>query len=135
MKKTILLLLAFVALSAKSQYQDSVNIRKIYDYYLTEGKAYKNLEVLCKTIGGRLSGSPQAAKSVEWAKEAMYAAGADTVYLQPCMVTHWERGAKEMCVVTYPGKRLNLNVCALGGSNSTPVSGLTACVVEVRSWE
>lgn len=135
MKKIKLLFLLTLAFTTKAQYQDSVNIRKIYDYYLTEGKAYKNLEVLCKTIGGRLSGSPQAAKSVEWAKEAMYAAGADTVYLQPCMVTHWERGAKELCVATYPGKRLNLNVCALGGSTATPASGLNAGVVEVKSWE
>lgn len=135
MKKIKLLVLLTVAFSAKAQYQDSVNIRKIYDYYLTEGKAYKNLEVLCKTIGGRLSGSAQAAKSVEWAKEAMYAAGADTVYLQPCMVTHWERGAKEMCVATYPGKRLSLNVCALGGSTATPVAGINAGVVEVKNFE
>jgi len=135
MKKTILLLLAFGFISAKAQYQDSINIRKIYDYYLTEGKAYKNLEVLCKTIGGRISGSAQAAKSVEWAKEAMYAAGADTVYLQPCMVTHWERGGKEMCVATYPGKRINLSVCALGGSTATPVAGMNAAVVEVKSFE
>jgi hypothetical protein len=135
MKKIKLFVLLAIAFSAKAQYQDSVNIRKIYDYYLTESKSYKNLEVLCTTIGGRLSGSPQAEKAVEWAKEAMYAAGADTVYLQPCMVTHWERGAKEIAVVTYPGKRINLNVCALGGSTATPVSGLNAGVVEVKSFE
>lgn len=135
MKPLKIITLLTIAFAVKAQNQDSVNIRKIYDYYLTESKSYKNLEVLCKTIGGRLSGSPQAAKSVEWAKEAMYAAGADTVYLQPCMVTHWERGAKELCVVTYPGKRLNLSVCALGGSTATPVAGINAAVVEVKSFE
>lgn len=131
----ILLLLTATVTSVKAQYQDSVTIRKIYDFYLTESKCYKNLDVLCNTIGARLSGSPQAEKSVEWAKQAMYDAGADTVYLQPCMVTHWERGAKESAVVTYPGKRINLNVCALGGSTATPVSGINAGVVEVKNFE
>src|ERR1041384_1352195 len=98
MRKTIILLLVSVFIQGKSQNKDSIALRKIYDYYLTQGKCYKNLEVLCTTIGGRLSGSPQAEKSVEWAKQAMYDAGADTVYLQPCMVTHWERGAQESCI-------------------------------------
>lgn len=135
MKKTIILLLVSICVQVKSQNKDSITLRKIYDYYLTQGKSYKNLEVLCSTIGGRLSGSPQAEKSVQWAKQAMYDAGADTVYLQPCMVTHWERGAKELCVATYPGKRLDLAVCALGGSTCTPAAGINAAVVEVKSYE
>jgi hypothetical protein len=135
MRKTIILVLVSLFIQAKSQNKDSIALRKIYDYYLTQGKCYKNLEVLCTTIGGRLSGSPQAEKAVEWAKQAMYDAGADTVYLQPCMVTHWERGGKELCVATYPGKRLDLSVCALGGSTCTPVSGINAAVVEVKSFD
>jgi carboxypeptidase Q len=141
MKKSILAqfvsLIFLVSLAPSvsfSQNKDSINIRKIYDFYLTESKCYKNLEVLCTTIGGRISGSPQAAKAVEWAKQAMYDAGADTVYLQPCKVTHWERGAKESCIITYTGKRLSLNCCALGGSTATPVSGINAGVVEVKSF-
>lgn len=133
--KTLLILCIFS--SSFSQNQDSIAIRKIYDYYLTESKCYNNLEVLCKTIGGRLSGSPQAEKSVYWAKKAMYAAGADTVYLQPCMVTHWERGAKESAVLSY-SKTKNLkplNLIALGGSVATPEKGIGAKVIEVKSFE
>ena len=129
------LFLFSIAFSLKAQNQDSITLRKIYDFYLTESKCYKNLEVLCTTIGGRLSGSPQAEKAVYWAKKAMYDAGADTVYLQPCMVTHWERGAKETCVLTSAAKKQNLNICALGGSVGTPVNGITANVIEVRSFE
>ncbi len=135
MKQIKILLLITIAFTAKAQHQDSINIRKIYDYYLTESKCYKNLDVLCNTIGARLSGSPQAEKSVAWAKKAMYDAGADTVYLQPCMVTHWERGAKETCVLTSAAKKQNLNICALGGSVGTPLQGLTSNVIEIKSFE
>lgn len=135
MKKLKTLLLITISLSLKAQNQDSLTLRKIYDYYLTESKCYKNLEVLCTSIGGRLSGSPQAEKSVYWAKKAMYDAGADTVYLQPCMVTHWERGAKETCVLTSSAKKQNLSICALGGSVGTPLNGITANVIEVKSFE
>jgi carboxypeptidase Q len=120
-----------------AQNSDSLSLRKIYDFYLTESSCYKNLGELCSSIGGRLSGSPQAEKSVQWAKKAMYAAGADTVYLQPCMVTHWERGKKETCVLKSNAlkKQQNLSIIALGGSVATPPAGLTAPVIEVRSFE
>ena len=58
------------------------------------GKAYNWLRELTGNIGGRLSGSPQAAKAVLWAKEKMIEAGADTVYLQEVWVPHWVRGQK-----------------------------------------
>lgn len=135
MSKKITISFLLISICALSQNQDSLMIRKIYDYYLTESKSYKNLEVLCKTIGGRLSGSPQAEKAVYWARRTMYAAGADTVYLQPCMVTHWERGAKESCEMITKGKKKNLNVTALGGSVGTEQNGITANVIEVKSFE
>src|SRR5688500_13625757 len=98
--------------------QDSVTLRNIYDYYLTKSNCYSNLEHLCTKIGGRLSGSPQAEQAVQWAKKAMSAAGADTVFLPPCMVPHWERGKKEKCNLTSAKLKLNppLKCVALGSS-------------------
>lgn len=123
--------------NAFSQNADSLALRKIFDFYLTESKCYKNLEYLATKIGGRLSGSPQAAQAVIWAKKAMYEAGADTVYLQPCMVPHWVRGAKEICSTINPNakQQTSFNICALGGSVATPKNGLQAEVIEVKSFE
>ena len=116
---------------------DSSTIRKIYDYHLTQSNTYKNEEYLATKIGGRLSGSPQAAKAVEWAKKAMYEAGADTVYLIPCMVPHWVRGEKEQCKLSSVKLKKNtkLNICALGGSVATAPNGITAEVIEVTSFD
>lgn len=133
--KTIFLI--FSTLLVTAQNQDSITLRKIYDYYLTESKCYKHLETLCKNAPGRLSGSANAAKAVQIAKKAMYDSGADTVYLQPCMVTHWERGAKEICELRSGKTKQNkaLNSIALGGSVATPESGITAKVIEVKSFD
>lgn len=137
MKHFKILFLLAVALPAFSQNSDSLAIRKIYDFYLAESNCYKNLEELCTKIGGRISGSPQAEKAVYWTKKAMYDAGADTVYLQPCMVTHWERGKKESCTLKSAvlKKQQPLSIIALGGSVGTAPNGLTAQVIEVKSFE
>lgn len=129
--------LLLFSLSSFAQNNDSLMLRKIYDFYLTESKCYKSLEVLCKTIGPRLSGSKNAEQAVYWTKKAMYNAGADTVYLQPCMVTHWERGEKEKCEIRFSKQKsiLPLNLIALGGSVATPVNGINAPVIEVKSFE
>jgi carboxypeptidase Q len=137
MKKIKIIALLLSAFSMAAQNNDSLMLRKIYDFYLSESICYKTLGTMCNTIGARLSGSPQAEQSVYFMKKAMYQAGADTVYLQPCMVTHWVRGEKETCVLNSGKLRLNknLSVCALGGSDGTPANGITAKVIEVTSFE
>ncbi|PBQ31313.1 peptidase M28 family protein [Sphingobacteriaceae bacterium] len=133
----IFLSLGFFKPVVFSQNQDSLVIRKIYDHYLTKSRCYSNLEELTTKIGGRLSGSPQAAQAVEWAKKAMYAAGADTVILQPCMVPHWVRGAKEKCSFTSAKSKtpISLKCIALGSSVGTGAKGVKAQVIQVKSFE
>jgi hypothetical protein len=62
-------------------------------------------------------------------------AGADTVYLQPCMVPQWVRGAKEIGTASLNnGKSMPLNIVALGMSVGTPANGITGAVVEVKNF-
>lgn len=66
----------------------------------------------------------------------MYAAGADTVILQPCMVKHWVRGKKEICKLSVQGQVPQSLACiALGNSVGTGAKGLKAEVIEVKSFE
>ena len=117
-----------------SQNADSVMIKKIVDETLTNGTAYKNLRVLCKQVGPRLSGSEQFAKAVTYVAKMMKDIGADTVYLQQCMVPHWVRGEKETGqIILSDGKKYDLKLCALGNSVGTGPKGVTADVVEVNS--
>ena len=129
--------LLFFFVNGVSQNNDSITIRKLYDYYLTNSNCYSNLNFLTTKIGGRLSGSQQAKNAVEWAKKAMYSAGADTVILQPCMVPHWERGKKEICRLQSTSLKSNilLNCVALGSSVGTGKLGITAKVIEIKNFE
>lgn len=135
--KTLKLIPILFCFVSTSQNQDSISLKKIYDYYLTKSKCYSNLNFLTSKIGGRLSGSPEAEKAVYWAKKAMYEAGADTVILQPCMVPHWVRGKKEICKLNSSALKINknLNCVALGNCIATGPKGLNAKVIEVASFD
>ncbi|MEI7726124.1 MAG: M20/M25/M40 family metallo-hydrolase [Bacteroidota bacterium] len=122
--------------SVSAQNNDSLMIRKIYTEALSNPVAYHQLDYLCNKIGGRLCGSPQAEKAVQWAKHLLDGMGLDTVYLQPVMVTHWERGEKEVAkVISAKAGNHGLHVCAIGGSVATPQGGITANVVEVKNFD
>lgn len=131
-KATLFLFSLFVSTIAFAQ-NDSAMIRKIYTEALSNGKSYSNLDYLSNKIGGRLAGSPEAQKAVEWSFKAMKEAGADTVYLQECMVPHWVRGPKEVAKVLSSNSKgvKEVPICALGGSIATPPEGITAQVIEV----
>jgi carboxypeptidase Q len=102
---------------------------------MANGRAYENLRYLCKQIGPRLSGSPQAQAAVQATAKMLKDAGADTVYLQPCMVPNWVRGAKEQgYVLLDKNQRFDLHLAALGNSVGTGPKGLLAEVVEVTNF-
>ena len=129
-----LVLLGNMATNAQTN-QDSLFIKKISDEIFMNGKAYSNLRYLCKQVGPRLSGSTGASLAVEQTARMLKEAGADTVYLQPCMVPKWERGAKEVGKATLNnGKTMSLNIVALGMSVATPGNGITAPIVEVKNF-
>jgi len=93
------------------------------------------LSELTGTIGSRISGSPQAAKAVEWGKRTMLQCGFDSVYLQPVMVPRWVRGSVERAAILDGDKEIPLTICALGGSIATPKEGIIAEVIEVHSLD
>ena len=114
---------------------DSTNIKSLFNSVLKDGKSYEWLRDLTQNIGGRLSGSPEAAKAVVWGEKLMNTIGLDSVWLQPVMVPHWVRGVKEIAKYTTNGIEKNVPICALGFSIATPNVGVLAEVIEVKSLE
>jgi carboxypeptidase Q len=101
---------------------------------MTKLQAYKMLSELT-AIGARLSGSENYEKAVKWAKAKMISLAFENVRLNPAQIPHWVRGKNEFAeAVTSSGKKLTLTICALGGSIPTPENGITAEVVEIRSF-
>lgn len=121
----------------KQPQRDSEIIKSIFEESLHNGKSYKWLDYLANGIGGRLSGSPEAAAAVEWAWQVMDTLGLDSVWRQPVMVPHWVRGEKEFAKFfspNYYGEK-EVAICALGGSVGTGKDGITAQVIEVAAFE
>jgi carboxypeptidase Q len=133
MKLKITLLSVLICAASLVKAQDSLMLRKIYDEELVNGQCYQNLHYLCKNIGPRLSGSPNAQKAVEWGKKLMESYGFDHVFLQEVMVPHWIRGEKEQGFIVDGNKKIPVPICALGMSVATPKTGITAEVVELHS--
>jgi carboxypeptidase Q len=128
--KGIVWFIAILSLqTAKAQSDDSLFIKKLGDNVLTSPVAYENLRVLCKTVGARLAGSEGMVKAEAWGQKALQDAGAGKVWLQECMVPHWERGRKEEAwygVKDQQGasKKVKLDILALGNSVGTDPKGL-----------
>jgi carboxypeptidase Q len=125
------------------QKEDSLFIRKIADEILVNGKAYDNLRYLTKEIGPRLAGSPGMVKSESWGLKMMKESGADTAWMQPCMVPYWVRGGKDEAMAYYEEQqgrkkrtlKKDLDVTALGNSIGSGKKGLRAEVIEVKSFD
>ena len=115
---------------------NEATIKRIVDDIMNNGTSYSNLRILCKQVGQRLSGSPQYINAVRKVSDFMKDAGADTVYLQPCIIPHWVRGGKEIGVLT-PASGMNhqMNLTALGTSVGTGDGGITGQVIEITSMD
>lgn len=138
MKKTLTALL-FLPLVGMAQTGDEARIKQLSDEIMRNGKAYELLRQLTKDIGGRLSGSPQFAKAVQWGKVSMEQNGADKVYLQECMIPHWVRGGQDKAYLVEIDKKKasqKLDVLALGNSlGSGTVTGELLAVADFDELE
>ncbi len=140
MKKLLLAFFLLPFFVSAQDINDSLFIHSIATNILSSDASYNNLHYLTKNIGGRLSGSPQMYKAEQWGAQALTDAGADNVALQECMVPHWVRGGKDKAFVTYkdaPGKEQKywLNVLALGNSNGSGASGISAPLIRVNNFD
>ena len=135
MKRKIKVLFVLLSMFVYSQ-EDQKIIKQIFDTSLNESKSYEMLDFLSNEIGGRLSGSLNADRAVDWGYSELKKLGFDNVWLQDVMVPKWVRGPKEFALIeTDPGVTFNVDVCALGGSVATPSVGIKSNVVEVKSFD
>ena len=135
MKNLILFIFSLIPFFIFSQTDEEI-ISEIYTNSLVNGHSYTWLDHLSNNIGSRLSGSLGAEKAIDWTKEELELMNLDKVWLQPVMVPKWVRGIPEFAYIeTSPGKTIKVNVCALGGSISTPSTGIKAKIIEVSGVE
>ena len=129
---TLILCCFSLIIAAQDQTEDALYIKKIYNQILTEGACYDWLTDLSTDIGGRLAGSAGADAAVVYTKSIMDTLGLDKVYLQDCMVPHWERGKAEQVVAYSSTGDKTLKATALGNSIGGKAK---AEIIEVFSLE
>ncbi|MGE0884212.1 MAG: M20/M25/M40 family metallo-hydrolase [Blastocatellales bacterium] len=113
-------------------------MKQLQQAALASDYALKQVAFLCNNIGPRLSGSPQAARSVEYVADEMRKLGLE-VQLEKVMVPHWVRGVETGELVQFPGMAAGTTqkvvLTALGGSVATSAEGITAPVVVVNNFD
>jgi carboxypeptidase Q len=100
---------------------------KITPIVMGESPLEENLRRLTDDIGGRVSGSPEMARAVEWGVTAFRTAGVD-VHTEKYSLPHaWSEGATKLEVlgpVSFP-----VSLVSLGLSPATPEGGIEAPLV------
>jgi carboxypeptidase Q len=93
--------------------------------------AYDDLEELSDQIGGRVTGSPQAAQAIEWGLAKMRALGLENVHTEKWMLSRgWTRVSGDAELLAPIHRRLTID--SLGWVGSTPAGGVEAEVIPVN---
>ena len=106
-------------------------MKQISNHILTNYQCYNDLRYLCKHIGHRISGSPQAEQAVAWGKETLDKIGCDRVFLQEVMVPHWVRGQEEAAMIV-KGKKSRMLIASPGNAVGTDEQGMTAKLLKIN---
>jgi len=102
---------------------------KIIPIVMGDSPLQENLRKLTDEIGGRVSGSPEMAKAVQWGVTAFRAAGIDVHTEKYTLPVAWSEGATRLEVlgpVQFP-----VSLVSEGLSPATPAGGLEAKVIDV----
>jgi carboxypeptidase Q len=94
----------------------------------------ENLRRLTDEIGGRVSGSPEMAKAVDWAQGAFRAAGIAVHTEKYTMPVSWEAGEARLELLGLEAlgiEKFPLRLAAEGWSPATPAGGIEASIVDV----
>jgi len=102
---------------------------KIAPIVMGESPLEENLRRLTDGIGGRITGSPEMAKAVEWGVAGFRAAGVDVhteKYMQPVA---WSEGETRLEVLG--AERFPVSLVSIGLSPATPAGGLEGALVNI----
>lgn len=132
--KTLAVALLFGIASLAQAPQNAAALAAVAGRGLVSSHANADLEQLSDTIGARVTGSPEAAKAVEWAQKTMRTMGLANVHAEPWTLDHgWRRISCEVAI-TAPRER-KLHASSMGWVGSTPPGGVDAEIVQVNSYQ
>jgi len=102
---------------------------KLLPIILGDSPLYENLRRLTDEIGGRVTGTPEMAKAIDWGVGAFRAAGVDVHTEKYSLPVTWSEGDTRLQLlgpVTFP-----VRLKSEGWSPATPAGGIEANVVDI----
>jgi carboxypeptidase Q len=100
---------------------------KIIASAMGESPLAENLRRLTDEVGGRVTGTPAAARAVQWAVAAFRGAGVDVHTEKYTIPVTWSEGASRLDVLS--PQAFPVRLVSVGWSPATPAGGLEAKVV------
>src|SRR5215813_1207379 len=104
---------------------------KILPLVMGDSPLADNLRRLTDEVGGRVTGSPQMAKAVEWAKGAFRAAGVEVHAEKYILPVSWSEGETHLELLG--PSQFPVRLVSTGWSPATPSGGVEATIVDVGS--
>src|SRR5215471_6681650 len=102
---------------------------KIIPIVMGDSPLQENLRKLTDEVGGRVSGSAEMAKAVEWGVAAFRAAGVDVHTEKYSLPVAWREGATRLELIG--PAQFSVRVASTGWSPATPEGGVEATIVDV----
>ncbi len=102
---------------------------KILPQVLGPSPLEENLRRLTDEVGGRVTGSPEMAKAVEWAVAAFRAEGVDVHTEKYTLPVTWSEGATRLELIG--STKFSVRLVSVGWSPPTPEGGIEANIVDI----
>src|SRR6266853_1657260 len=104
---------------------------KLLPLILGDSPMLENLRRLTDEVGGRVSGSPEMAKAVQWGIAGFRAAGVDVHTEKYILPVAWKEGATRLTILSPSSSSAVLRAVSEGWGPATPSGGIDANVVDI----
>ena len=105
--------------------------RKLLPLILGDSPMIENLRRLTDEIGGRVTGSPEMAKAVQWGVAGFRAAGVDVHTEKYTLPVTWKEGATRLTMTSLTASSVPLRVVSEGWGPAVPREGIDANVIDI----
>jgi hypothetical protein len=104
---------------------------KLMPLILGDSPMIENLRRLTDEIGGRVTGTPEMAKAVQWGIAGFRAAGVDVHTEKYLLPVRWKEGATRLTVLSPGSPTMELRAVSEGWGPATPPGGIEAPLLDI----
>jgi carboxypeptidase Q len=106
---------------------------KLIPLILSASPMIENLRRLTDDIGGRVTGTPEMARAVQWGVAGFRAAGVDVHTENYMLPVTWKEGATRLTITAPASTNAMLRAVSEGWGPATPRDGIEANVIDIDS--